>query len=67
MKPFYKYFLFAFCDSSIFDDKNIIDCNYKDGTETITFEEIEISALSLDLTSLAAPKSTLTFVGVLFY
>ncbi|MEE1224249.1 MAG: recombinase family protein, partial [Clostridia bacterium] len=42
----------------LFDDKIIIDCNYKDGTETITFEEIENSALGSDLTSLAAPKST---------
>ena len=40
----------------LFDDKIIIDCNYKDGTETITFEEIENSALGSDLTSLAAPK-----------
>ena len=36
----------------LFDDKIIIDCNYKDGTETITFEEIENSALGSDLTSL---------------
>lgn len=41
----------------LFDDKIIIDCNYKDGTETITFEEIENSALGSDLTSLAAPQS----------
>ena len=40
----------------LFDDKIIIDCNYKDGTETITFEEIENSALGSDLTSLAAPS-----------
>ena len=39
----------------LFDDKIIIDCNYKDGTETITFEEIENSALGSDLRSLAAP------------
>jgi len=39
----------------LFDDKIIIDCNYKNGTETITFEEIENSALGPDLTSLAAP------------
>ena len=39
----------------LYDDKIIIDCNYKDGTETITFEEIENSALGSDLTSLAAP------------
>ena len=40
----------------LFDDKIIIDCNYKDGTETITLEEIENSALSSDLTLLGAPK-----------
>jgi len=40
----------------LLDDKIIIDCNYKDGTETITFEEIENSALGSDLTSLAAPR-----------
>ncbi len=37
----------------LYDDKIIIDCNYKEGTETITFEEIENSALGSDLTSLA--------------
>ena len=41
----------------LFDDKIIIDCNYKDGTETITFEGIENSALGSDLTSLAAPPT----------
>ncbi len=40
----------------LYDDKIIIDCNYREGTETITFEEIENSALSSDLTSLGAPK-----------
>ena len=44
----------------LFDDKIIIDCNYKDGTETITFEEIENSALGSDLRSLAAPKKALS-------
>ncbi|MDD6564138.1 MAG: hypothetical protein PUF08_03560 [Clostridiales bacterium] len=42
----------------LFDDKIIIDCNYKDGTETITFEEIENSSLGSDLTSLAVPNKT---------
>ena len=41
----------------LYDDKIIIDCNYKEGTETITFEEIENSALGSDLTSLGAPPS----------
>lgn len=40
----------------LYDDKIIIDCNYKDGTETITFEEIESSALCSDLTSVSAPE-----------
>lgn len=41
----------------LYDDKIIIDCNYQDGTETITLEEVENSALGSDLTSLAAPFS----------
>ena len=41
----------------LYDDKIIIDCNYKEGTETITLEEIESSALGSDLTSVGAPKS----------
>ena len=53
----------------LFDDKIIIDCNYKDGTETITLEEIENSALGSDLTSLAAPTkvSTLLSADFLFF
>lgn len=39
----------------LYDDKIIIDCNYKEGTETITLEEIESSALGSDLTSVGAP------------
>lgn len=39
----------------LYDDKIIIDCNYQDGTGTITLEEVENSALGSDLTSLAAP------------
>ena len=45
----------------LYDDKIIIDCNYREGTETITFEEIENSALGSDLTSLAAPYQTYMF------
>ena len=41
----------------LYDDKIIIDCNYKEGTETITFDEIENSAIGSDLTSLGAPPS----------
>ena len=50
----------------LFDDKIIIDCNYKDGTETITFEEIENSALGSDLRSLAAPEKRLVNRQVFF-
>ena len=45
----------------LYDDKIIIDCNYREGTETITFEEIENSALSSDLTSLGAPNLNRNF------
>ena len=41
----------------LYDDKIIIDCNYKEGTETITLEEIESSALGSDLTSVGAPST----------
>ena len=47
----------------LFDDKIIIDCNYKDGTETITFEEIENSVLGSDLTALAVPTKKLPEKG----
>ncbi len=52
----------------LYDDKIIIDCNYKDGTETITFEEIENSSLGSDSTSLPAPKNkSLYEVGILVF
>lgn len=41
----------------LFDDKIVFTFNYKDGSKTITMEEIENSALSSDLTSLGAPKT----------
>ncbi|MCH5297166.1 MAG: zinc ribbon domain-containing protein, partial [Ruminococcus sp.] len=40
----------------LYDDRIVITFNYKDGSKTITLEEIENSALGSDLTSLAAPK-----------
>ena len=46
----------------LYDDKIIIDCNYKDGTETITLEEIENSALCSNLTLLGAPPPK-TLIG----
>ena len=39
----------------LYDDKIVFTFNYKDGSKTITMEEIESSALSSDLTSLGAP------------
>ena len=39
----------------LYDDRMVITFNYKDGSKTITLEEIENSALGSDLTSLAAP------------
>jgi len=41
----------------LFDDKIVFTFNYKDGSKTITMEEIENSALSSDLTALGAPKT----------
>ena len=40
----------------LYDDRMVITFNYKDRSKTITMEEIENSAISSDLTSLAAPK-----------
>lgn len=37
--------------------RRITTFNYKDGSKTITMEEIENSSLSSDLTSLGAPKT----------
>ena len=39
----------------LYDDKIVFTFNYKDGSKTITMEEIENSVLSSDLTSLGAP------------
>ena len=41
----------------LYDDKVVFTFNYKDGSKTITMEEIKNSALSSDLTSLGAPKT----------
>lgn len=40
----------------LYDDKIVFTFNYKDGSKTITMEEIENSVLSSDLTSLGAPS-----------
>ena len=52
----------------LYDDKIVFTFNYKDGSKTITMEEIENSALSSDLTSLGAPyKSDTHWVSDLYY
>ena len=40
----------------LYDDRIAFAFNYKDGTRTITLEELENSALGSDLTALAAPQ-----------
>ena len=39
----------------VYDDKQVLTYNYKDGTETLTLQEIE-SVLSSNLTSMCPPK-----------
>ena len=39
----------------VYDDKLVLTYNYKDGTETLTLQEIE-SVLSTNLTSMCPPK-----------
>jgi hypothetical protein len=40
----------------LYDDKLILVLNYKDGTQTVTFNDIEKSAFSSDLTYLGEPQ-----------
>ena len=40
----------------LFDDRMVITFNYKDGSKTITFEEIENTVNGSDLTAFGAPK-----------
>ena len=49
----------------LFDDYLVITFNYKEGTKTITFAEIE-EAFGSDLSSLTAPKKKDTRTCVLF-
>ena len=51
----------------LYDDKIVFTFNYKDGSKTITMEEIESSALSSDLTSLGAPKTARFYRAVLLF
>ena len=48
----------------LFDDRIIFTFNYKDGSRTITFDEIENSELCSDLTSLGAPYYDVTLRAV---
>lgn len=50
----------------LYDDKICFTFNYKDGSKTITFEEIKNSNLGSYLTSLGAPKKT-AFLSCLFF
>ena len=49
----------------VYDDKLVLTYNYKDGTETLTLQEIE-SVLSSNLTSMCPPKKKTTPFGVVF-
>ena len=42
----------------LYDDRITFTFNYKDGTKTITFTELEESSLGSDINALAAPKTT---------
>ena len=50
----------------LFDDYLVITFNYKEGTKTITFAEIE-EAFGSDLSSLTAPKKFLGLVPRIFF
>ena len=50
----------------LFDDYLVITFNYKEGTKTITFAEIE-EAFGSDLSSLTAPKIKVKLLGLAFY
>ena len=49
------------------DDKMIITFNYKNGTKTITFADLEKSGLSSDLTAHALPKGKSRRSAALFF
>ena len=50
----------------VYDEKMVLTYNYKDGTETLTLQEIE-SVLSSNLTSMCPPKKTPPNRVVSFY
>ena len=51
----------------LYDDKFILILNYKNSTQTVTFSDIENSALSADLTCLGEPQTSYLMYGVYFY
>ena len=50
----------------VYDDKLVLTYNYKDGTETLTLQEIE-SVLSSNLTSMCPPKEKVIPIGMAFF
>ena len=50
----------------VYDDKLILTYNYKDGSQTLTLQEIK-AALSSDLTGMCPPKKKHTLWGVLLF
>lgn len=50
----------------LYDDRITFTFNYKDGTKTINFTELEKSGLGSDITALAAPKMTSRMGGHFF-
>jgi len=46
----------------LYDDKIVLNCNYKEGSTTITFDEINNS----DLEGNASPEKSIDFVGAFF-
>lgn len=51
----------------LYDDKMIITFNYKDGTKTVTFSDIEKSEICSDTEGLGEPKEKVTLVAFSFY
>ena len=51
----------------LFEDRMVITFNFKDGTETITFADLEKSALGSDLKMSGAPKLSNQKVAELFF
>ena len=62
-KDYQKEIIDTFLNSIyVYDDRLVFTYNYKDGTETLTLQEVE-AAFSSDLKDLAPPKQTVTPEG----